>query len=200
MALISFVLGLLMTLAAGFGPPDRREVDGQRRLDFGRCWTARVCDGKPTKNVDISIWERIPAWSPRLLVVERRLSRAAVDLRPLILWTAFRTGKYRDGYREKLLGLVPRREGDATCVWIHAVSVGEVNLLATLLGESARPIPIGKFSSRPPAAPASSWLARNTPTSPCSTARSISVGRCERRCGASGRRCWCWRSSSSGRI
>jgi 3-deoxy-D-manno-octulosonic-acid transferase len=54
---------------------------------------------------------------------------------PLILWTAFRTGKYRDGYREKLLGLVPRRKGDASCVWIHAVSVGEVNLLAPLLHE-----------------------------------------------------------------
>jgi len=54
---------------------------------------------------------------------------------PLLLWTAFRTGKYREGYREKFLGLVPRREGDATCVWIHAVSVGEVNLLSTLLRE-----------------------------------------------------------------
>lgn len=54
---------------------------------------------------------------------------------PLILWAAVRTGKYRDGYRQKLLGLAPKREGDATCVWIHAVSVGEVNLLATTLRE-----------------------------------------------------------------
>ncbi|HEX3601253.1 MAG TPA: 3-deoxy-D-manno-octulosonic acid transferase [Lacipirellulaceae bacterium] len=54
---------------------------------------------------------------------------------PLIVWQAFRTGKYREGYREKLVGLVPQRTGDATCIWIHAVSVGEVNLLATLLGE-----------------------------------------------------------------
>jgi 3-deoxy-D-manno-octulosonic-acid transferase len=54
---------------------------------------------------------------------------------PLIVWQAVRTGKYREGFREKLLGLVPRREVDATCVWIHAVSVGEVNLLATLLRE-----------------------------------------------------------------
>lgn len=54
---------------------------------------------------------------------------------PWILWAAVRTGKYRAGYREKLFGLVPRREGDATCVWIHAVSVGEVNLMATLLHE-----------------------------------------------------------------
>jgi len=54
---------------------------------------------------------------------------------PLILWKVIRIGKYRDGYREKFLGLVPRRKGNATCVWIHAVSVGEVNLLATILRE-----------------------------------------------------------------
>mgnify|MGYP001470744226 CR=1 FL=1 len=54
---------------------------------------------------------------------------------PLIIWSALRTGKYREGYREKFLGRVPRRVGDATCVWIHAVSVGEVNLLATILRE-----------------------------------------------------------------
>ena len=60
---------------------------------------------------------------------------------PLIAWQALRTGKYREGYREKLLGLVPRRTSDTTCVWIHAVSVGEVNLVATLLRElrSAHP-------------------------------------------------------------
>jgi 3-deoxy-D-manno-octulosonic-acid transferase len=52
---------------------------------------------------------------------------------PLIAWQAVRTGKYREGYREKLFGLVPRREGNATCIWIHAVSVGEVNLVATLI-------------------------------------------------------------------
>lgn len=52
---------------------------------------------------------------------------------PFILWAAIRTGKYRDGYGQKLLGLVPRRVGDATCVWLHAVSVGEVNLIATTL-------------------------------------------------------------------
>jgi 3-deoxy-D-manno-octulosonic-acid transferase len=54
---------------------------------------------------------------------------------PLIAWQAIRTGKYREGYREKLLGLVPRRDGDALCIWIHAVSVGEVNLVAILLRE-----------------------------------------------------------------
>jgi 3-deoxy-D-manno-octulosonic-acid transferase len=54
---------------------------------------------------------------------------------PLIVWQAIRTGKYRAGFREKFLGLVPRRPGNARCIWIHAVSVGEVNLIATLLRE-----------------------------------------------------------------
>lgn len=54
---------------------------------------------------------------------------------PLILWAAVRTGKYRHGYRQKFLGLVPRRAGQAPCIWFHAVSVGEVNLLATLVRE-----------------------------------------------------------------
>jgi 3-deoxy-D-manno-octulosonic-acid transferase len=60
---------------------------------------------------------------------------------PLIVWQSIRTGKYREGFREKLLGLVPRRDGNGTCIWIHAVSVGEVNLVATLLRElrAARP-------------------------------------------------------------
>jgi 3-deoxy-D-manno-octulosonic-acid transferase len=54
---------------------------------------------------------------------------------PLIVWRAFRTGKYRDGYAEKLFGLVPRREVEGACVWIHAVSVGEVNLMATTIAQ-----------------------------------------------------------------
>jgi 3-deoxy-D-manno-octulosonic-acid transferase len=57
---------------------------------------------------------------------------------PLVIWRSIRTGKYRVGYREKFFGLVPRREGVGACVWFHAVSVGEVNLLSTLLAELRR--------------------------------------------------------------
>ena len=60
-------------------------------------------------------------------------SRSSRSASPLIAWQSLRTGKYREGYREKLLGRVPRRAGNATCVWIHAVSVGEVNLVTILL-------------------------------------------------------------------
>ncbi|MDY0168112.1 MAG: 3-deoxy-D-manno-octulosonic acid transferase [Thermoguttaceae bacterium] len=52
---------------------------------------------------------------------------------PWFLWAAWRKGKYREGYAEKLLGRVPPRTGNRTCVWLHAVSVGEVNLLQPLL-------------------------------------------------------------------
>lgn len=54
---------------------------------------------------------------------------------PWLVWRSVRQGKYRTGYREKLLGLVPRRDPQdrSPCIWFHAVSVGEVNLLAPLL-------------------------------------------------------------------
>ena len=56
---------------------------------------------------------------------------------PLILWSAVRHGKHREGFGAKLLGLVPRRDDDRPCVWLHAVSVGEVNLLSTTIAELA---------------------------------------------------------------
>ncbi|HQU46228.1 MAG TPA: 3-deoxy-D-manno-octulosonic acid transferase [Pirellulales bacterium] len=57
---------------------------------------------------------------------------------PKLVYRALAHGKYRCGWLEKLFGLVPLRTGDAPCVWFHAVSVGEVNLLAPLLAEIAR--------------------------------------------------------------
>lgn len=53
---------------------------------------------------------------------------------PWLLYSALRHGKYRQGWPEKLLGRVPRRISSRRCVWLHAVSVGEVNLLQTVLG------------------------------------------------------------------
>jgi len=60
---------------------------------------------------------------------------------PYLLVQAIRKGKYREGFAEKFLGLVPRRTGQGRCVWLHAVSVGEVNLLAPLLTRIARERP-----------------------------------------------------------
>lgn len=54
---------------------------------------------------------------------------------PWIVWSAVRHGKHREGFGAKFLGLAPRRDGKQPCVWLHAVSVGEVNLLATTIAE-----------------------------------------------------------------
>jgi len=68
---------------------------------------------------------------PYLLDIFYLLLLLAVS--PWLLWSAIRTGKYREGYTEKALGWVPRRTSNKKCIWMHAVSVGEVNLLAPLL-------------------------------------------------------------------
>jgi 3-deoxy-D-manno-octulosonic-acid transferase len=47
-------------------------------------------------------------------------------------------GKYREGFAAKFLGAVPERQSASPCIWLHAVSVGEVNLLAVLLAEIAK--------------------------------------------------------------
>ncbi|HUY31527.1 MAG TPA: 3-deoxy-D-manno-octulosonic acid transferase [Pirellulales bacterium] len=61
---------------------------------------------------------------------------------PWLIYRALRQGKYREGFAEKLLGRVPARAGNRPCVWFHAVSVGEVNLLAPLVNEIRRDRPL----------------------------------------------------------
>lgn len=60
---------------------------------------------------------------------------------PWLVWQSVRKGKYREGFAAKLLGWVPRRASQKTCLWLHAVSVGEVNLLAPLIREIGRQRP-----------------------------------------------------------
>jgi 3-deoxy-D-manno-octulosonic-acid transferase len=55
---------------------------------------------------------------------------------PWLLWRFLRWGKNRRGWGQKLFGLIPQRSPDDSrtpCIWFHAVSVGEVNLLAPVL-------------------------------------------------------------------
>jgi 3-deoxy-D-manno-octulosonic-acid transferase len=60
---------------------------------------------------------------------------------PWLLYCAIRKGKYRQGWSKRLLGRVPRRTSNRPCVWLHAVSVGEVNLLDPLLSRIEREYP-----------------------------------------------------------
>ena len=57
---------------------------------------------------------------------------------PVLAFKAWRTGKYREGFAEKVLGKAPRRIGSARCIWFHAVSVGEVLLLRPIVADLKR--------------------------------------------------------------
>lgn len=52
---------------------------------------------------------------------------------PWIAWRAAFRGKYRQGLAARLLGKVPLRQSERKCLWFHAVSVGELNLIGPLL-------------------------------------------------------------------
>jgi 3-deoxy-D-manno-octulosonic-acid transferase len=52
---------------------------------------------------------------------------------PWLAYQRLKHGKYREGASAKLWGDVPARHGGRPCLWLHAVSVGEVNLLEPIL-------------------------------------------------------------------
>lgn len=52
---------------------------------------------------------------------------------PWLLWRFFVQGKNKRGWQHKLLGRVQSRQSKNRCIWLHAVSVGEVNLLIPVL-------------------------------------------------------------------
>jgi 3-deoxy-D-manno-octulosonic-acid transferase len=59
---------------------------------------------------------------------------ALIVLSPWLLWRAISTGRYRRGLGTKLLGRVSLpNPSQKPVAWFHAVSVGEVNLLGTLV-------------------------------------------------------------------
>jgi 3-deoxy-D-manno-octulosonic-acid transferase len=59
---------------------------------------------------------------------------ALIAVSPLVAYRMFRHGRYRRGLAQKLWGLSAqsgrRLRRDRDCIWMHAVSVGEVNLLS----------------------------------------------------------------------
>jgi 3-deoxy-D-manno-octulosonic-acid transferase len=59
---------------------------------------------------------------------------------PVLLYRSLRHGKYRHSWRQRLLGELPEMRGNSPRprFWFHAVSVGEVLLLETVLDELAK--------------------------------------------------------------
>jgi 3-deoxy-D-manno-octulosonic-acid transferase len=56
---------------------------------------------------------------------------------PWLVYRRVRLGKHRRGWREKLTGRLTRQHPERECVWIHAVSVGEVLQIELLVRDLA---------------------------------------------------------------
>lgn len=65
---------------------------------------------------------------------------AAILYLPFLFYQMLALKKNRRGWGERFGG-VPRRTGDRPCIWIHAVSLGEVNATRTLVTEIGRRLP-----------------------------------------------------------
>lgn len=60
---------------------------------------------------------------------------ALICASPWILWRAVMFGRYRKGWKERFFGPKTRIPEHQTVVWLHAVSVGEVQLIRSLVEE-----------------------------------------------------------------
>ena len=59
---------------------------------------------------------------------------AALVFGPVAIYRMVRHGRYRHGWAQRR-GLIQRQAPSKRCIWLHAVSVGEVNAAKTLLAE-----------------------------------------------------------------
>jgi 3-deoxy-D-manno-octulosonic-acid transferase len=65
---------------------------------------------------------------------------AALAVSPMILYRMARQNRYRSGWGNRL-GRIKRKNPDKQCIWIHAVSVGEVNATMTIIDELRNKFP-----------------------------------------------------------
>jgi 3-deoxy-D-manno-octulosonic-acid transferase len=64
---------------------------------------------------------------------------AGLAFSPVVLYRMVRHKRYRDGWAERF-GRISRRNPSGKCIWLHAVSVGEVNAAKTLVAEIEKPV------------------------------------------------------------
>jgi len=64
-----------------------------------------------------------------------------IGVSPVVLYRMIRHGRYRSDTSERLLGSVPVRYGRQPIIWIHGVSLGEVNAARMLVDELHRQLP-----------------------------------------------------------
>ena len=65
---------------------------------------------------------------------------AGIAVSPMVLYRMIRHNRYRAGWAQRF-GRVSRKKPENKCIWIHAVSVGEVNATVTLITELQKRFP-----------------------------------------------------------
>ncbi len=65
---------------------------------------------------------------------------AGVAVSPIVLYRMLRHGRYRTGWGQRF-GRVERKEPQKKCIWLHAVSMGEVNAAQTLIAAIEKQLP-----------------------------------------------------------
>ena len=58
----------------------------------------------------------------------------AIAISPLLLYRMLRYKRYRAGWANRF-GKISRKSPDKKCIWLHAVSLGEVNAAKTIVSE-----------------------------------------------------------------
>ncbi len=66
---------------------------------------------------------------------------AAVALTPTVLYRMIRYGRYRAGWADRLGQIARKDPALSKCIWLHAVSLGEVNASRTLVKELEKRFP-----------------------------------------------------------
>jgi len=113
---------------------------------------------------------------------------------PWLVWQAVRKGKYREGLRREVLGAGATEKRRENVHWLHAVSVGEVNLLAPLLKNIEQEQPEWECvvsTTTTTGMELAKKNIQNTQFFYCPLDFSWAVNA---RCGESGRTCLCWRN------
>jgi 3-deoxy-D-manno-octulosonic-acid transferase len=59
---------------------------------------------------------------------------AAAAFSPILIYRAIRYNRYRAGWNQRF-GIINRKHPEKKCIWLHAVSVGEVNAAKTIVEE-----------------------------------------------------------------
>lgn len=65
---------------------------------------------------------------------------AGLAVGPMVLYRMIRHGRYRQGWGQRF-GRVARKDPQKKCIWLHAVSMGEVNAAQTLLTQIEKQLP-----------------------------------------------------------